>query len=410
MNKSIELVNLIKIFVRRAWSGGLLLLTAPVVLLAVLVRPFILVRFGILRSERIGHFAADTEAYLCALDHEVSARKRLDIISCPEPVCNHYLRAMWARTFPITKGAWLWRLLDRSCQFWTRGDTHHIKLAGLSKYYKYLLTTPPHLHFTTEEEQRGRALLAQLGIPPDSKWICIHNRDSAYLDQTLGHIQQWSYHDYRDFSVQSMLSAAEELTKRGYFVIRMGSIQSETLSSSNRKIIDYASSPQRSDFGDIYLSSGCSFYIGSDSGIACLPIIFRKPVCYINFTLTAADLIPKQQCYTLPFITKHLFHKEKGRFLSVREMFEVGLYNVGQSHKFVEVGVEVISNTPEEIRDLAIEVDERLKGTWQAHPEDESLQERFWELFRQCAPKSDWGDSKPLIGAAFLRQHQYLLA
>ena len=409
MRKSIEYNNLIKKIVRKIGSGGLLLLTAPVVMFAVLVRPFVLVRFGILRSERIGHFAADTEAYLCGLDQEPSAKFRVDIIGCLEPVCNLYLKQMWKRTFPITSGAYLWRLLDRSCQFWTRGDIHHAKMDGLSKYYKYLLITPPHLYFTDEEKQLGRELLSQLDIPVGSKWVCVHNRDSAYLKKTLGHVQQWSYHDYRDFSIHSMMSAAEELAGRGYYVIRLGAIQSETHSSSNRKIIDYASSPHRSDFGDIYLSSGCSFYIGSDSGIACLPLIFRKPVCFINFTLTAVDLIPKQQCYRLPFITKHLFHKKKSRFLSLREMFEAGLHNAGQSHRFVEAGVEVVSNTPEEICDLAIEVSERLKGQWQPQTEDETLQQRFWELVRRYALKSNWGDIKPLIGSAFLRQHQYLL-
>jgi len=74
MNRSIDFVNLINKIARKVWSGGLLLLTAPVVMLAVLVRPFVLVRFGILRSERIGHFVGDTEAYLCALDQEPSAK------------------------------------------------------------------------------------------------------------------------------------------------------------------------------------------------------------------------------------------------------------------------------------------------------------------------------------------------
>jgi len=90
--------------------------------------------------------------------------------------------------------------------------------------------------------------------------------------------------------------------------VRMGAIQDEMLPTSERKIIDYASSPHRSDFGDIFLSSACSAYIGSDSGITCLPLIFRKSFCYVNFSLTLADLVPRQGCYASPaFITKHLF-------------------------------------------------------------------------------------------------------
>ena len=224
------------------------IVSTPIVLLIIIIRPFILIRFGSLYSYRIGHFAADTEAYLCNLD-EKPHKAQIDIISCPKIVCNKHLKKMWARTFRIFPGSWLWEILDRSCQFWTRGDRHHIKLAGLSSDYKYFLNTSAHLNFTHEEEERGQKLLKQLGIPPGSNWICIHNRDSAYLDQVLP--SQWAYHDYRDFSIQSMVSAADELTKRGYYVIRIGSIQSEKLSTPNQMIIDYSSSKYQSEFGDI---------------------------------------------------------------------------------------------------------------------------------------------------------------
>jgi putative glycosyltransferase (TIGR04372 family) len=399
----------IKWLMRKCLLAVGFIMTTPIVLIVVLIRPFVLIRFGNLRGERIGHFSADTEAYLCILDHEKSVR-RIDIVGCPKPICNHYLKQMWERTFLITPGAWLWSRLDQSCQFWTRGERHHVKLAGMSVDYKHILATPPHLSFTKEEEQRGQELLEQLGIPLDAPWICIHNRDSAYLDQVLT-TTQWIYHDYRDFSIQSMISAAEELTKRGYFVIRMGSIQSEILSTPNHMIVDYACSPNRSEFGDIYLSSGCSAYLGSDSGIFCLSLIFRKPISFVNYSLTIADLIPKRACNLfLPFITKQLFHKEKQCFLSLREMFELGLYSVGMSHKFEEAGVEAISNTPEEICNLAIEVDQRLKGQWQPNPEDESLQKRFWDIYRQHGSRIDQENmvSSP-IGSEFLRQHRYLL-
>ena len=90
-------------------------------------------------------------------------------------------------------------------------------------------------------------------------------------------------------------------------------------------------------------------------------------------------------------------------------MFEAGLYEADQSWKFEKAGVEVISNTQEEIRDLSIEAAERLRGRWQPQPEDEELQQRFWGIFQQYAlPKM--GNVKARIGAEFLRKHQYLLS
>ena len=385
-----------------------LIAAAPVVILIVAVRPFVLFRFGTMQSDRIGHFAIDVEAYLCSRDRDKPRRYTVDIIGCPKPVSNRQLQTMWERNLHITTGAWFWKILDRACRFWTRSDAHHIKLYARYDDYRLLLTNEPNLSFTDEEDQRGRALLEQMGIPDGVHWICIHNRDAEYLIKTYSGTN-WAYHNYRDFSVQTMLMAADELSQRGYYVVRMGAIVAEQLITNNKKVIDYASSTLRNDFADMYLLGKCAAYIGSDAGIACVPLIFRKPVIYINPSLTLLDILITENNYPSPFITKHLWHKEKQCFLSLREIFEAGLYGAAESYTFEEAGVEVIANTPEEIRDLAIEVDERLKGKWQPQPEDEELQQRFWDIFRKYAQEERVGDIQARIGASFLRNNIYLL-
>jgi hypothetical protein len=56
--------------------------------------------------------------------------------------------------------------------------------------------------------------------------------------------------------------------------------------------------------------------------------------------------------------------------------------------------------------DVAVEMDERLKGTWQTNEEDEELQRLFWAIF----PKSELhGEILSRIGAGFLRQNRELL-
>ncbi len=41
---------------------------------------------------------------------------------------------------------------------------------------------------------------------------------------------EWSYHDYRNSNIKNYFFAAENLARRGYYVLRMG--------SSNKEIID----------------------------------------------------------------------------------------------------------------------------------------------------------------------------
>jgi len=405
-----------RVFIRKVNSFGKLVMMsllsligivslAPVVLLIVTIRPFVLLRFGKMMSQRIGHFAADTESYLCARDRENPSRRTIDIIGCPEPVCNRQLQIMWARTLRITQGIWLWNILDRACRFWTHSDVHHVKLYDRGSDYIFFFATEPHLSFTDEEHRWGQALLRKLGIPPGASWICIHNRDRAYMDKVLG--GRWIYHDYRDFSVQTMVSAALELSKRGYYVVRVGSVVEEALVSLDSKIIDYSNSPLRSDFMDIYLLAHGDFFLGNDSGIWCVPLIFRKPLIMVNFVLLS-NFFEKDYKPWLIILKRH-WHREKNRFLTLRELFETGLAGADQTYMYQEAGVDLICNTSEEIRDIAIEMDERLKDRWQPQPRDEELQQQFWTIFRQYAPSDHHCATHARIGASFLRNHIDLL-
>jgi hypothetical protein len=82
--------------------------------------------------------------------------------------------------------------------------------------------------------------------------------------------------------------------------------------------------------------------------------------------------------------------------------------------QYEESGLEVIENSPEEITDLVIEMDERLNGTWKTPDFDEELQNHFWSLFKNSTiPATPRGAlSADVIlsraGASFLRQDREL--
>jgi len=390
----------------------LIMLAAPIVYFIRGLRPLLLLRFGVFSADRIGAFAPDAQGYLLTQNRNLSRSWTFDFIGVRRPISNLQLLKMLARQIRVLPGAWLWLLLDRACLFWTRGSLHHANTGVSLDHWSQFLNYPALLHFTSSEKLAGKNLLQSLGIPSEAPWVCIHNRDSKYLDTKVAASQfapekSWGYHNYRDFSAQSMLLAAEELTKRGYFVLRMGAVVAEPLISTNPKIVDYASTPLRSDFADIFLLAHCAAYLGSDSGIATVPIIFCRPVIYINWPLDVVTILTFQG--PLIFITKHLYHRATKRHLGIREVFVRKLINAGDSRLYEEAGVDVVDNTPEEICELAVELDKRLKGTWRPQVHDEQLQLQFWDIFRQhCAPEHI-GSAQPRIGTAFLRQHRYLV-
>ena len=97
--------------------------------------------------------------------------------------------------------------------------------------------------------------------------------------------------------------------------------------------------------------------------------------------------------------------KAKKRFLKFSEMLQLSTVKVNFTQELQQRGIELIENTPEEIVDVAIEMDERLKETWKTAEEDEDLQQRFWVLYGPNKLKS------PLfrMGTELLRQNRGLL-
>ena len=73
--------------------------------------------------------------------------------------------------------------------------------------------------------------------------------------------------------------------------------------------------------------------------------------------------------------------------------------------------IELEENSPKEIRDLTIEMDERLNDNWNETNEDELLQKKFWSLFNENMKKLNlkkpiYKKIKARFGAKYLRENQ----
>jgi putative glycosyltransferase (TIGR04372 family) len=69
--------------------------------------------------------------------------------------------------------------------------------------------------------------------------------------------------------------------------------------------------------------------------------------------------------------------------MSVWEIIESGCGRFLRTELYEQMGIKLIENTPEEIRALAIEMEERLNGTWQTTNEDEELHHRFRSFLKK---------------------------
>ena len=158
----------------------------------------------------------------------------------------------------------------------------------------------------------------------------------------------------------------------------MGVVVNKLINSNNPKIIDYANSNLRSDFMDIYLGAKCSFCLSTRFGFDDLPQIFNRPIAVVN-NMPAGNIHAHRENFII-MIKHHVLKKEKRR-LTLSEIFSNGLACAVDGKIYDQKGIELVDNTPEEIRDVAIEMVEKLEFNQKLNPEDEELQKTFRRLF-----------------------------
>jgi len=285
---------------------------------------------------------------------------------------------------------------------------------------------PLHLTFTSAEEQKGRAGLMQMGIEPGSKFICFHARDGAWLPNSRPRLTsvfgEWGRNPQRNSSIENYLLAADQLTELGYFAIRMGKFVEKPLNSPNPKVLDYPTNFQ-SDLMDLFLSAHCDFFICQNSGACSLPMMFRRPIAFVNIVPFGEIRIASNQHNI--FTPKLLYSAEKGRVLSFREICEYGLtqlnINSGKGKELKDsMGLELLENTPEEIAEVALEMNLRLRSEFEESKEIEELRSRFWDILRSYpqAVLTDNGNAPfdasryqhLTIASSFLKKYPELVA
>ena len=373
-----------------------------------LIRPIIFVRFGSLYAHRIGPLISLPGLYLCEKDHNIQPQNSLDIFHDGYgQVCNHHLLKMWKRVFVARRRVLLANgivkdFFQLAKRFSFAGDHIISTTKDGCDVLGLIEKSDIYLKFTEKEVSQAKLGLEKMSIKEGSPYVCMLNRDQRYLNETFPETN-WDYHSFRNCNIENYVSAVKELTKRGYYVIRMGTMVGNLMNINNPKFIEYAGRGFRTELLDIYLAANCYFFIGCGSGFDAVPWFFKRPEVYVNISDFEQTLSWLSNCVS---IFKKFWLRKKRRFMTVEEIINSGAGRYLHTEKYENMGIELIENTPEEILDVVEEMDQRLKGTWQMTEEDEELQMRFWSYFNSSGSP---GVIRSRIGAKFLRQNKELL-
>jgi len=389
-----------------------LLLATPLAIAFVLIirviKPIVCVRVGVLRSDRIGHFMLETELQLLEIENRIIKQpsRTLNIWYAPEPIANRYAYKMWKRVIRVWPN-WFMVSVFRVNNFFPGSASHRIPntTSTCLDVHNLLDESKPRLYFSEQEVANGESILRKMGIDGHSRFVCFIVRDSAYTKAVFPG-KDMSYHDYRNCDVDDYVLGAEALADRGLFVLRMGSIVSKPLRSNHPRVIDYANSEFRSEFMDIFLGAHCLFCVSDGLGFYAIPAVFRKPNAYVNYS--PFHMFYSSRACDLG-IAKTVKHSESGKRLRLSEMGRNGVAQFSHTDQYQAAGLEVESNSPEEIRDLMLEMFDRLENQWSTRPGDEQRQEKFWKLFSEVIGEERnicHGEIRSRYGAQFLRDNQ----
>jgi putative glycosyltransferase (TIGR04372 family) len=283
-----------------------------------MIEPFWRFRFGIIRANRLGHLAAGPEILMRKWQLYGRPSRTTFILFATDP-CNETLFSMWKRKLRIVENRWANRLIHHSLPVLSK-SRFYIHIVDNSCHYLEMKEGKPCLSFTPEEEEKGKAALAAMGIGENDWFACIYARDPSYL-QTKGETEGANMNRYRDCSIENFIDAAQLVSQSGGYVLRMGAAVDKPLpATTSSRIIDYAST-HRSDFLDIFLSAKCRFFIGCCSGLTDVPAIFLTPTIWTNYVLNSVadgDLSI--------FMPKFLRYKSNGVILTYLEISNLGIF------------------------------------------------------------------------------------
>ena len=248
----------------------------------------------------------------------------------------------------------------------------------------------PLLRLDEEHATRGRAVLRDsLGVKDGDWFVCLHVREPGFHQDQTG-----LYATTRNADIETYRPAVEKIVRMGGKVIRMGDSSMKPFSMEG--VYDYALSPHKSDWMDVYLCASCRFFVGTASGLIHLPPLFGTPCALTNW----CPLGMRSSYGSDRFIPKRIWSNVENRFLTFREMMDAPVHHWQYQRYYDERQMKLVDNEPEEIEGLVAEM---LENKGEEGLSDE--QERFEAL--AVAEPQCYGISP--IGKTFSLRHKELL-
>jgi putative glycosyltransferase (TIGR04372 family) len=261
----------------------------------------------------------------------------------------------------------------------------------------------PTLSFTVGETEKGMSLYKEMGLSEETPYVCFAIPSAKYrelvdIKQSEGSLEN---NDLTTVipEISSYFPLINDLTGKKISVVRMGIHEEYRLPENLGNLVkDYAFSNQ-SEFGDIWLSANCQYFVSAGVGAWWLGAIFGKQT-----VITDSYAIRGSAGSNDLFIPQLAWLIRENCYASFEWMANNYMWALDRGRLGIEY--TIVCNTSQQIIDVNDEMQQRIKGNWTATDEELHLQNRL----RSLQLTLNMGERAPArMGAKFLREHQHLL-
>ena len=408
LNLKKKINNKLKKNIKKIIIFSLYLIASPILffiyIIIRIISPLVFIRFGIIRSDAIGHFVFNTSYNL---KKNKKKNNYFDLFFLSSfPVANKYYLSIIKKKMKVFQFIKIYYYFEKFINLKSKHLVDKELEYHGSRDLKGIFFNKENTHkFTVKENNMGYNFLKEKKINKSDRFICLNIRDNAYKKyyQNKNLTINFSYHDYRDSSLPNYIETIKFLIKKNYKIIRMGKKVNEKFPIENPNFIDYPFIKEKSDFLDIWLMANCFFTITTATGLDEVCTVFDKPMVIVNH-------LPYGDCRTGSNkrieLFKKLYDEKNEKFLSLKDQIKINLIHELNGHNYEKKNIKIIDNSSEEILEAVKEMEEMVANNKFEHEYNDIHQKKFWNRLEEWKDFRKYhGFIRPKISSKFLKEN-----
>ena len=246
----------------------------------------------------------------------------------------------------------------------------------------------------------------------NENFVGLHARNNLYTNKYAS--EDKNFHDYRNFNFIDYKLAIDYLNKKKYSIVKLGETFSEESLNNFKTKIFTSNDFEANEEIDYILNKYSRYNVVGNTGLSNISSMLRKKTLYVNIAPFNLGVISTCSPGSL-ILPKKFYCTKKKRFLTFKENnsifpdHDTSIHSISDPYK--NKNLTVVNNSPEEILDAVIEMEEIIQNH-NTNDESKMLNNLFWKKMESSNNKKEIdylkNELKVSISSKFLKNNQNL--